>query len=80
MISIPLQKLEAKINEVIETIELLHLQVEEAEHANTRLQHDNTELKQQQNEWEQTVIGLLGKLEKLQTTQTAAKQETAPAY
>ena len=80
MISIPLQKLEAKINEVIETVELLHLQVEESEQANTRLQRDNTELKQQQNEWEQTVIGLLSKLEKLQTSHTATKQETAPAY
>ena len=78
MVNISLQKLEAKINEVIEAVELLHLQVEESEQANTRLQRDNTELKQQQNEWEQTVIGLLGKLEKLQTSQTA-KQETTPA-
>jgi FtsZ-binding cell division protein ZapB len=80
MVSISLEKLEVKINEVIETVELLHLQVEESEQANTRLQRDNAELKQQQNEWEQTVIGLLGKLEKLQTNQTIIKKETAPAY
>ena len=80
MISTSLQKLEAQVNEVIETVELLNLQVEEAEQANNRLQRDNAELKQQQNEWEQTVIGLLSKLEKLQTHQATAKQETASAY
>ncbi|MEY3182410.1 MAG: Cell division protein ZapB [Pseudomonadota bacterium] len=80
MINISLQKLETKINEVIETVELLHLQVDESEQANARLQQANTELKQQQNEWEQTVIGLLSKLEKLQIQQATAKQETAAAY
>ena len=80
MVSISLQKLETKINEVIETVELLNLQVEESEQANTRLQRENADLKQQQNEWEQTVIGLLGKLEKLQTQHPTVKQETAPAY
>jgi FtsZ-binding cell division protein ZapB len=79
MVSVALQKLEEKINAVIETVELLNLQVEESEHANARLQRDNTELKQQQNEWEQTVIGLLGKLEKLQTAQANANTESAAA-
>lgn len=80
MVSISLQKLETKINEVIETVELLSLQVEESEQENTHLKRDNAELKQQQNEWEQTVVGLLGKLEKLQAHHSTSKQETAAAY
>jgi FtsZ-binding cell division protein ZapB len=78
MVTIALQKLEAKINEVVEAFELMHLQVEEGEQANKHLQHENTELKQQQNEWEQTVVGLLAKLEKLQTQQ-AIQEEAVPA-
>jgi len=66
MVTIALRKLEEKIDEVIENMEWLHLQIEELEQNQVHLKNDNAQLKEQKMEWEQTLAGLLNKLEKLQ--------------
>lgn len=57
------QKLEARVDAALETIELLRLQLEEQEEHNKALLVDNTALKNKQMEWEQDLATLLRKLE-----------------
>jgi cell division protein ZapB len=58
-----LEKLEEKIDISIETIELLRLQVEEAEEKIIKLEEKNHLLKNRQTEWEQNLAQMLQKLE-----------------
>ena len=58
-----LEKLEEKIDVSIETIELLRLQVEEAEEKIIKLEEKNHLLKNRQTEWEQNLAQMLQKLE-----------------
>ncbi len=58
-----LEKLETKLDEVIETIEILRLQVEELEEKNTLLSEENSTLKGRQVQWEQGLTTLLNKLD-----------------
>ncbi len=57
-----LEKLEEKINHALEIIELLRVQLEEAESDNHSLKTENTELRQRQKQWEQDLSALLNKL------------------
>lgn len=57
------EKLEDKIDQALETIELLRLQVEEYEEKNMALQSDNSALKSRQTQWENSLSTLLRKLE-----------------
>lgn len=61
-----LQKLEDKIDNAIETIELLRLQNEELEEKFNRAQQDNTTLKSKQSAWEQNLSSMLEKLEAIE--------------
>ena len=58
-----LEKLEEKIDVSIETIELLRLQLEEAEEKIIKLEEKNHLLKNRQTEWEQNLAQMLQKLE-----------------
>jgi len=58
-----LEKLEAKIDDAIETMEILRLQIEDLEAKNTALEHENSTLKNRQLQWEQGLTTLLGKLD-----------------
>jgi cell division protein ZapB len=58
-----LEKLEEKIDISIETIELLRLQLEEAEEKIANLEEKNFILKNRQTEWEQNLSQMLQKLE-----------------
>ena len=63
-----LQQLEAKVEQTIETIELLRLQIEELEQKNTRLQDDNNVLKDKHEVWEKTLYTMLNKLSGVDNT------------
>lgn len=69
-----LQQLEDKINQTIETIELLRLQIEELEQKNTKLQDDNNVLKDKLEAWEKTLHTMLHRLNDVD-----AMQESAPS-
>ena len=68
-----LEQLEAKIDETVETIEILRLQIEELEEKNTKLQDENQVLKDKHLAWEQTLNSMLSKLRSLES----ASQEVA---
>lgn len=63
-----LQQLESKVNQTVETIELLRLQVEELEEKNLRLQDDNNVLKDKHEVWEKTLHTMLNKLSDVDST------------
>ena len=58
-----LVKLEVKIDDLLDTLEILRLQVSDLEEKNLKLQADNTALKTRQSDWEQSLTTLLSKLE-----------------
>ena len=60
-----LDQLEAKINETIETIEIMRLQIEELETNNLELQENNNILKAKQADWEKNLQSILSKLNSL---------------
>lgn len=74
------QKLEEKIEQAIETIELLRLQLEESEVRNSDLQTEINEFKNRQREWEHSLTSLLQKLASTDlsvNTSSAAKMKFA---
>ena len=58
-----LEKLEEKIDNVIETIEMLRMEIEDLELKNKTLIEENTGLKGRQSQWEQGLSKLLNKLD-----------------
>jgi len=58
-----LEKLEEKIDNVIETIEMLRIEIEDLELKNKTLIEENTGLKGRQSQWEQGLNKLLNKLD-----------------
>lgn len=58
-----LQKLEHKINFVLETIELMAMQIEELEEKNSHLREECTNLKSKQSSWEKNLTIMLDKLD-----------------
>jgi len=69
-----LQRLEDKIDNAIETIELLRLQTEELEDKNARLMQDYSSLKSKQAAWEQNLTNMLEKLDAIESKDYKAKQ------
>ncbi len=65
-----LEKLAIKLDDVLETIDLLRLQVEELEAKNKGLYEENTLLKSRQSQWEQSLNTLLNKLDKVNLDQS----------
>ncbi len=61
-----LEQLEVKIDDIIETVEILRLQVEELESKNEGLQAENMSLKNRQAHWEKGLSSLLNKLDDVQ--------------
>ena len=57
-----LQQLEIKVDQAVESIEIMRLQIEELEEKNTALQKDNNILKDKQETWEKTLHSMLNKL------------------
>lgn len=63
MSNLLLEQLEVKIDDILDTIEIMRLQIEELETKNATLQNDNTALKSRQSQWEQGLTTLLNKLD-----------------
>lgn len=77
-----LQKLEDKIDNALETIELLRLQNDELEEKYARLLNDNNTLKNKHSAWEQNLTTMLEKLDAIEPkthAQRVEHQETTPA-
>ncbi|HQZ87717.1 MAG TPA: cell division protein ZapB [Gammaproteobacteria bacterium] len=58
-----LLQLEVKLDDMIETLEILRLQVSDLEEKNDALQTENAALKTRQSQWEQGLSSLLNKLD-----------------
>lgn len=58
-----LVQLEVKIDDMIDTLQILRLQVSDLEEKNGALQTENTALKTRQTHWEQGLTTLLNKLD-----------------
>lgn len=61
-----LQRLEDKIDNALETIELLRLQSEELEDKYSKILLENTALKNKQSAWEQNLTNMLEKLDAIE--------------
>ena len=60
-----LGQLETKLQNLIDKLELSHMEMEELRSTNKRLEDENTELKQELSSWGDRVGALLGKLDKV---------------
>ena len=69
-----LAKLEGKIDNALETIELLRLQIEELDEKNKTLQQENFMLKDKHNSWEKNLTLMLSKLDTIDHKNAEAKQ------
>lgn len=65
-------KLEEKIDNAVETVELLRLQVEELEDRNQSLIDENAALKNKQTTWEQNLSLMLQKLDSVNSKQESS--------
>lgn len=77
-----LQRLEEKIDNVLETVELLRLQNEELEEKYAKLIEDNTSLKNKHTAWEQNLTNMLEKLDAVEPKAQVQKveyEEVTPA-
>ena len=70
-----LEQLEAKIDETVETIEIMRLQIEELEEKNIKLQDDNNVLKDKHEVWERTLHSMLNKLNSVENVAQNATQD-----
>ncbi len=70
-----LQKLEDKIDNVLETIELLRMQHEELEDKYEKLLNENTLIKNKQATWEQNLTNMLEKLDAVEPKTPAQRVE-----
>ena len=61
------EKLEAKVQQAIDTITLLQMEIEEqnAQHEREELERENNHLKEQQNGWQERLQALLGRMEEV---------------
>ncbi len=74
-----LAKLEDKINNALETIELLNLQNEELEEKYSKLLNENTALKNKHAAWEQNLTNMLEKLDAIEPKAPTFKANTSAA-
>lgn len=73
------EKLEAKVQQAIDTITLLQMEIEElkeknnslaqdvqaAQHSREKLERENNQLKEQQHGWQERLQALLGRMEEV---------------
>jgi len=59
------EKLEAKVQQAIDTITLLQMEIEELKEKNKELERENNHLKEQQNGWQERLQALLGRMEEV---------------
>ncbi len=57
-------RLEQKVTSAVEALELLKMEAEE-------LREENTRLKQEREEWERRLTGVLSKLDEIESAETA---------
>ncbi|RKF13126.1 cell division protein ZapB [Alginatibacterium sediminis] len=62
-----LEKLESKIHNAVESIELLRMEIDELKEQNSQLADENGQLKQSQQAWQERLSALLGKMDDVQT-------------
>lgn len=61
-----LDKLESKVQTAVDTISLLQMELEELKEENNQLLANNTELKGQQDVWQDRLRSLLGRMDEVQ--------------
>jgi len=61
-----LEKLENKVQAAVDTISLLQMELEELKEENAQLVNTNTELKGQQDVWQDRLRSLLGKMDEVE--------------
>lgn len=71
-----LAQLEVKIDDMIETLEILQLQVSDLEEKNDNLKAENASLKARQSQWENGLSGLLSKLNIVNPSSLEPKEST----
>ncbi|WP_366051733.1 cell division protein ZapB [Moritella sp.] len=61
-----LDKLESKVQTAVDTITLLQMELEELKEENNQLLANNSELKSQQDVWQDRLRSLLGRMDEVQ--------------
>ncbi len=61
-----LDKLESKVQTAVDTISLLQMELEELKEENNQLLANNSELKDQQDVWQDRLRSLLGRMDEVQ--------------
>ncbi|MGC3835086.1 MULTISPECIES: cell division protein ZapB [Moritella] len=61
-----LDKLESKVQTAVDTISLLQMELEELKEENNELLANNSELKSQQDVWQDRLRSLLGRMDEVQ--------------
>lgn len=75
-----IEKLETKVDNAIEVIELLRLQVEELEDANKKANEANAKLNEANTCYENNINSLLDKLAKIEASNTAREASVAQSF
>jgi len=73
-----LQRLEDRIDNAVETIELLRLQLEDAESKREKLIAENLILQNKNASWEQNLVTMLEKLDAIEILEPNASQQPHP--
>ena len=76
MSDVILQQLEDKIDSLIETTELLRLQIEELETKNSSLVAEGSKLKNKQNSWEKNLSQMIQKLDIIENKGSQSERVT----
>ena len=71
-----LGQLESKLQSLIDKLELTRMELEELRSANSRMEQENAELKQELSAWGERVGALLGKLDNV-SDDIVEEEETA---
>jgi len=69
-----LDKLENKVQTAVDTISLLQMELEELKEENAQLQSSNTELKSEQEAWQERLRSLLGKMDEVEELEEYEEQ------
>ncbi|WP_299730681.1 cell division protein ZapB [uncultured Endozoicomonas sp.] len=70
-----LGQLESRLQNLIDKLELSRMEVEDLRSANSRLEEENTQLKQELSAWADRVSALLGKLDVVSEEETSQEEE-----
>ncbi|WP_257286287.1 cell division protein ZapB [Endozoicomonas sp. SESOKO1] len=72
-----LGQLESRLQNLIDKLELSRMEVEDLRSANTRLEEENIQLKQELSAWGERVTALLGKLDIVNEEETSEHEAVA---